>query len=637
MIKLRVFSYPVFLILLITLCLSPLCYASDEVVNIEVDAPTLGFDDLYPGNSFNVEVMASNVSYVNRFGIDKVAVRFNFEVYSHNVRLLDGNIDSTIKQTQYYGWGTNKVELGKASLFEVTLRDDVEFSSNHWYEVCFNFKVSELIPSGRDYSIGETLVEKSVSYKVFGDDYIDYVYTLISGLNASEIEYTQQLGIPLIDILEQGSAIDLTEIAADEGYGYAWASRKPVIEGVMGANEWKDAYHYSDGMNHLYLKNDETDLYFLFSVRDKLDEGDALVLRFDNNADGGADRWDDALRVNCDESGVLDLYLDHELYNDLDEGGSCDGEGAYGYDGENIVFEISHPLNSGDKYDVSFMPLDLFGLGITYINNGTESFYLPELYGGRVVAQMLRVMVASKPESNRLRTSISFDVEPSIPVMGQVAQVSGLLDPSNGGEDITLSFRINLVPIETLKVTTDEDGAFTAQYIFKESGVWNVKAEFSGSNELYGCSSDKNIQVCKDTRENGGLQNTTIMLDAIYVDVNDSMKLRIDGFLLPYPVNEPVNILVNGSEVTVYTDAVGRFTLTYDIVQTGRYNVTACYLGSDVYKGSREQAWVLAEKIQDKETEEIGVLKVIYGLGNEHVIALFVASAAVGYLVWKRR
>src|SRR2546426_11343413 len=78
-------------------------------------------------------------------------------------------------------------------------------------------------------------------------------------------------------------------------------------------------------------------------------------------------------------------------------GGTTDGTGAGSGDGHYNYFEISHPLNSGDKgHDISLKPEDTFGLLVRYDDDGRiGSFWPGETPGTPVYSFRAQITLAT--------------------------------------------------------------------------------------------------------------------------------------------------------------------------------------------------------------------------------------------------
>ena len=153
----------------------------------------------------------------------------------------------------------------------------------------------------------------------------------------------------------------------------------PVIDGVVNAAEWAGAATYDMAVRtphggtspaRLYVMNDALNLYVGFRFeRPAPDSGNSLAVEFDNDNDGTAENGDDVILVN-DASGFFDDVRTNLPPcapgsppaacgpEDTAMGGTEDGDGKFTNDGTYSMYEMSHPLSSGDINDFA---LSAFG------------------------------------------------------------------------------------------------------------------------------------------------------------------------------------------------------------------------------------------------------------------------------------
>ena len=167
-------------------------------------------------------------------------------------------------------------------------------------------------------------------------------------------------------VLPTGS-VTFTATACKPGFGTPQA-----IDGVINNGEWACAQHadftakLSGGSGTpatLFWMNDGTKLYLAVRVqRSSADKVNTLQFNFDNNNSantsntGVAETGDDIL-IQDGATGFSDNYLTSKCTNssqsscgvtDLSAGGTKDGLGAYKNQGGYTMYELAHPLNSGD-------------------------------------------------------------------------------------------------------------------------------------------------------------------------------------------------------------------------------------------------------------------------------------------------
>jgi hypothetical protein len=159
----------------------------------------------------------------------------------------------------------------------------------------------------------------------------------------------------------------------------------PTIDGVFGPSEWNDAPYQLDfdanlpaneggGTTpaRLYVKNDQNNIYFAVRFeRSQPAPDNDLRLDFDNDNDGAQEAGDDAILYKHVPPNPVTGFYDQYWYSanqgqsDTLDGGTNDGEGAFGNDGTYCYYEISHPLNTtDDNHDFSLMPGDKIGVSV---------------------------------------------------------------------------------------------------------------------------------------------------------------------------------------------------------------------------------------------------------------------------------
>lgn len=153
--------------------------------------------------------------------------------------------------------------------------------------------------------------------------------------------------------------------ACRPGFGTA------TVDGVMASGEWQCAQHADFTANlsggatpaTLYWMNDQTNLYLAVRVqRSSTDKVNTLRFNFDNNnsanasGTGLAEAGDDIL-VEDAASGFSDQYLTLKCTTstqtscgatDVADGGASQGAAAFANAAGFSVYELRHPLNSGD-------------------------------------------------------------------------------------------------------------------------------------------------------------------------------------------------------------------------------------------------------------------------------------------------
>jgi hypothetical protein len=169
----------------------------------------------------------------------------------------------------------------------------------------------------------------------------------------------------IVATIEGKSASGLVGVLAAPGFA------TPAIDGVFGSGEWGKAASFAFDVElpeggtvpgTLYVLNDASNLYLALRYqRSVARESKGISFEFDNNASGlfglaGIEEGDDVLLLNAGDQ-LMDEYRTSRPpcpaqgicgWFDTADGGVMDGSGAYAHDGAFDVYEIAHPLRSGD-------------------------------------------------------------------------------------------------------------------------------------------------------------------------------------------------------------------------------------------------------------------------------------------------
>jgi len=141
-------------------------------------------------------------------------------------------------------------------------------------------------------------------------------------------------------------------------------------DGVLSPGEWDHAACKEFAVNlpggpitpaRLCAMNDALNLHVALSFyHGGVFDGNTFALEFDNNNDGVAENGDDAYLVNPQVGFIDDFRTNKAPFcpagsaaadcapGDVDDGGTTDGAGAFTDTNGFTVYEMSHPLNSGD-------------------------------------------------------------------------------------------------------------------------------------------------------------------------------------------------------------------------------------------------------------------------------------------------
>ncbi|HSS01262.1 MAG TPA: hypothetical protein VLM79_29590 [Kofleriaceae bacterium] len=157
-----------------------------------------------------------------------------------------------------------------------------------------------------------------------------------------------------------------------------------IVDGVLGAGEWRQAasiaFHAQlpgggTAPAELFVMNDDANLYVAVRfARPVVDPGNSLGLELDNDDDCARANGDDAVVMNP-AVGLFDDFRTNAppcppgsataacAPRDDDAGGKNDGKGAFVHDGGFTVYELSHPLHSGDTgHDIDLRAGDSVGM-----------------------------------------------------------------------------------------------------------------------------------------------------------------------------------------------------------------------------------------------------------------------------------
>lgn len=160
----------------------------------------------------------------------------------------------------------------------------------------------------------------------------------------------------------------------------------PTIDGVFGDLEWDRAITFMFNADlpgvetgttpaTVYVLNDATNLYMALRFsRTVVDPGNSMAIEFDVDGNGFLSDGDDGVIINP-TVGFRDLIrrviatppCNGGLcgVRDTDLGGTLDGAGAFANDGSFTLYELSHPLNSGDTQDFALAPNDVIGFRLS--------------------------------------------------------------------------------------------------------------------------------------------------------------------------------------------------------------------------------------------------------------------------------
>lgn len=161
------------------------------------------------------------------------------------------------------------------------------------------------------------------------------------------------------------------------------------VDGENSTGEWDAAVCHSfqadlpDGGEtpaEFCVMNDDSDVYFRLLVDRSPDPQSLFFVEFDadDNNTVGLDPDDDLILVQQPPQGGFfrdEVVLSSGTVDDTQQGGTIDGAGAHAPDGQQSLFEMSHPLSSGDANDIAVSVGDViqFQVGIALTEPATET------------------------------------------------------------------------------------------------------------------------------------------------------------------------------------------------------------------------------------------------------------------------
>jgi hypothetical protein len=155
-----------------------------------------------------------------------------------------------------------------------------------------------------------------------------------------------------------------------------------VVDGVRSPGEWDQAAVVDYGQYTFYVMNDGQNLYMALRIDSPALEFSSLGLELDNDHNGAFfEPGDDSLVVNTVPGFFDEFRTGDDVFFDTDvAGGTTDGAGAIGNDGQSSFYEMSHPLDSADDaHDFSLHTGDTVGFvaTLTVCNPFCSSFFVP--------------------------------------------------------------------------------------------------------------------------------------------------------------------------------------------------------------------------------------------------------------------
>ena len=287
------------------------------------------------------------------------------------------------------------------------------------------------------------------------------------------------------------STIFVLRAAQTSGFAFAagWTAAAPTINGTFVPKEWQSSVAIAFNITYntgprtkpglLYVMNDADNLYLAVKVNDTdFNRGDVLEFFFDNNNTGVMTKGDDVLQYDVNALMTSQVRFFDEFLNSFGSGhmgqaedrafgGRTDGMGAGSGDGQYNYFEMSHPLNSGDKgHDISLKPGDTFGLLLRYDDDGRiGSFWPGESPGIPDYAVRAQITLAMPPDFSISTSPANVTVQ-----AGNAASSSIILTSLNGfsGTVFLSADSTNLfASLDSRTVTLSNGGTGTSKVIIR--------------------------------------------------------------------------------------------------------------------------------------------------------------------------
>jgi len=174
----------------------------------------------------------------------------------------------------------------------------------------------------------------------------------------------------------------------------ASACQAGAVDGVLCPGEWDGVTPILFSVNlpeggttpgQLLIRNDATNVFFAVRFdRSIPDAGSQVIFEFDGDGTPPQQNGDDVFLYGTDGQFVDDFRTNIPPcatgsapatcgLRDTDDGGKNDGVGAFRQEGTVLVFEVSHPLNSGDSgHDFALVGGSMIGMRLNVHIHGTS-------------------------------------------------------------------------------------------------------------------------------------------------------------------------------------------------------------------------------------------------------------------------
>jgi len=429
-------------------------------------------------------------------------------------------------------------------------------------------------------------------------------------------DFTLQTGSPCIDAIPLNSGDPLTEDyngnPRPQGFGYdmgAYETEKVLqgvgtatIDGVMSPGEWDNADKIDLYVNTpgggttpatLYVMNDAANLYLALKFqRNVVDPGNRLWFNFDNNNDGMLENGDDQIAFDP-ATGFIDNFMTNNSEfpslcpcpevaccgisdTDTGVGGTSNGAGAFQNDGTYTVYEMSHPLNSGDTgHDFALNFGDTVGFYfVLYIINTYPGDYGETDFPGLMNFGKIAIVTAPPPYptlSSPSNGATGVPLNPTLSWNASVGATTYQVQVSTNPEfNPTLIQAGVIAPATSFDVPPNILNPSTLYY-------WRVQACNGGSSnwsQVWSFTTSKattTTVVSSSTNPSTYGQSITFTATVTPSSATGAVQFQIDGsgFLAP--------VTLSGGSATIGAPSM---------LSVGNHPVTAIYIGDNNYNGS---------------------------------------------------
>jgi hypothetical protein len=312
----------------------------------------------------------------------------------------------------------------------------------------------------------------------------------------------------------------------------AFTSTPPDIDGIMSPGEWDDAATIDFDLlgpgtprpvvaHTLYVMNDVDNLYLAVRRYDETpgEFGDWVTFTFDNDDDGLIEDGDDRIKLTIVSGSPLpgrfeDWYYIGAIPSSEPEE-DIDGSGAAGIDGTYTIFEISHPLDSGDyDHDFSLSFGDTVGFNIDSYDHsfdlGSWPADWPSVWDFGVAANFGDIVIVPPPSIVTIESCDSTGAKKDTFQLGDEVYVTGTGYSDSATydvylvEDVTWVDGMAIPPRvagTAISISSDGTGTVPATLLWSDPlvpGKYDIVVDVDGDGLYYAESDaldDNDIQV----------------------------------------------------------------------------------------------------------------------------------------------